>query len=263
MRRISTIVGSLALLTLAVNASATPAANSAVIRPRIFNDCPGSTLTTVNAYPGSIVIDDVNTPGCVGFANRHNWRFSIDGTTPVPFNNGDSFRYCATLTLGGTGHGEGGLNVSPWFSQDVDGVFNVRTTDGEIACFGGRLPFYSFTGSQGLTYVKGTPITLEIIYLPNGLSMASPATIEYKITYNAMNYTSGPKAFDLGNPMEDPPYGLWGILNDARVGGHVQFFVGQSGQGAGLRAVWTDICYDALTVAAEPTTWTKLKGLYN
>ena len=34
---------------------------------------------------------------------------------------------------------------------------------GEIACFGGRLPFYSFTAAYGLHYVPGTAIWMQII----------------------------------------------------------------------------------------------------
>jgi hypothetical protein len=261
MRRIGlSIVGAVALLALAASAFATPSPNSAVIIERVFNDCPATILTTVNNYPAQIIIDDVNA-GCVGFANLHVWRFSEDGSNPAIFSNGDAFRFCATLLITGTGQCEAGLQVRPWWSVS-DGRLNVRTTDGEIACFGGRLPFYSFTGSHGLHYVKGTSIYLEIIYLPNGLSMASPATIEYKLTYNSVNYTSGPLAFDEGNPAEDPPHGLWGILTPAQVGGHDQFFVGQSGPTGNARVEWDDICYEALTVAVEQKSWEQIKSLY-
>jgi hypothetical protein len=42
------------------------------------------------------------------------------------------------------------------------------------------------------------------------------------VTQGATTYSSGALAFDQGNPAEDPPYGLWGMLNDARVGGFFQ-----------------------------------------
>ena len=117
-----------------------------------------------------------------------------------------------------TGIGEAGLQVTPWWSQNVDGRFNVRSTDGEIACFGGRLPFYSFTANHGLHYVPGDLIHLEIVYDPNDLTVSDPATIEYKLSYQGTDYTSGILPFDEGNPAENPPHGVWGILNDARVG---------------------------------------------
>jgi len=250
----------LALALLASGALAAPIPNSAKITTRIFNDCPGSTVTTTNTYPALVAIGDQNA-GCVGFANLHNWRFSADGgATAIDFANGDGFRFCANLVLDGTGQGESGLQIAPWWSE-VDGRLNVRTTDGEIACFGGRLPFYSFTGSNGLVYVKGTPIQLEIIYKPNGLSMASPATIEYIVGYGG-TFSSGPLPFDQGNPAEDPPHGQWGDLTPTHVGGHFQFFVGQSGPQGSLTASWRDICYEEKSVGVAPTQWGAMKALY-
>ena len=251
----------LSSLALAGAAVANPAINSAVVLERVFNDCPGSVLTTVNAYPASITITDVNT-NCVGFANLHLWRLSEDGTTPAFFANNDGFSLSTTLTIAGTGEGEAGLQISPWWTN-IDGRLNVRTTDGEIAAFGGRLPFYSFSGAPHmLSYVKGTPITLEMIYAPNDLNMGNPGTIEYKVTYNASTYSSGVLPFDQGNPAEDPPYGLWGILNNAGVGGHAQFFVGQSGAGNGLEFDFRNVAYVPATVGVEAKDWSTIKALY-
>jgi hypothetical protein len=238
--------------------AASPIPNSAVLRLRIFNDCSSSVVTTTNNYPAEITIDD-NLDCVTGFANLHNWRFSDNGTTPLVFNNGDGFRMCADLVISGTGQGEAGLQIAPWWSQDVDGRLNVRTTDGEIACFGGRLPFYSFTVQHGINYTKGDPIHLEIRYEPNSLSQADPATIDYTVVYLGQTYQSGPLAFDQGNPNE--PFGTWGILNDARVGGHLQAFI-QSIPGP-CRASWTNICYEDLgSVPVEATTWGGIKAIY-
>ena len=267
MKRI--IPRALALLTLialvgvgSVPAAATPAPNSAVIKTRIFNDCPTSVLSTTNSYPASIVIDDAQLD-CGGFANLHNWRFSEDGATAAVFNNDANFRFGADLVIDGTSDGEAGLQIAPWWSQDVDGRFNVRTTDGEIACFGGRLPFYSFTGSQGLAYVKGTTIHLEIEYRPNNLNAANPATIEYFVTYGGNNYTSGQIQFDEGNPNENPPYGVYGILQDARAGGYVQCFLQGGNPAAQLSATWSNITFTDLgPVSVEQTSWGALKALY-
>src|SRR5689334_11955966 len=196
----------MALAFAATTASATPVPNSAVLHLRVFNDCPLSVLTPINAFPGSIVIDDQDPLAqCVGFANLHTWRFSTDGTNPIQFLNGDAFQYSANVILNGAG--EGGLSLSPWYSPDADGLFNVRTTDGEIACFGGRMPFFSFTGSFGVTYVNNTPIFLEIVYNPRSLNSVAPAQVTYNLRYASINYTSGPINFDEGNTSEDPPHG--------------------------------------------------------
>ena len=258
------IVLAFAATVFAAGADATPAVNGALIKERIFNDCPTSILTTVNQYPGLISIED-NVLDCGGFANLHNWRFSEDGgATEAVFTNDSAFKFSATLVITGTSEGEAGLQIAPWWSQDVDGRFNVRTTDGEIACFGGRLPFYSFTGDQGVTYTKGDAIRLTVTYLPNGLSMASPATIEYELLYNNMLYTSGALPFDEGNPNEDPPYGLWGILNDARAGGYVQAFLQGGNPNAGLKAEWLEIKFLDLggPISVEETSFGRVKGFY-
>ena len=245
----------------AATASATPDPNSAIFLLRIFNDCAFSNITTTNTYPALLRIAETDL-NCGGFANLHAWRFSVDGVNQVLFPNNSAFRYAATVTLSGTVEGEGGLQIAPWYNQDA-GRFNVRTTDGEIACFGGRLPFYSFTGNGVPPYVKGTPIRLQITYLRNGLSMADPATIQYELDYQAVHYSSPVLAFDEGNPDEDPPYGLWGILNDAKVGGHVQPFLQAGNPNATFTADWADITYDNLKpISVDETSWGQLKNLY-
>ena len=217
--------------------------DSAVINARIFNDDAGSTLTTVNTYPGLVRISD--TPTGVGFANLHNFHLA-DGGIEHSFANGEAFSFSADLTISGAGAGEAGLQLSPWWSQNVDGRINFRTTDGEIAAFGGRLPFYSFTASQGVTYTKGDTVRVGLLYWPASLSSGDPATIIYNLTMGGNFYTSGPRAFDEGNPAEG--YGSWGLLNNARVGGHLQVFTTQSGPGNNLTAQWENI-----TIVPEPS----------
>jgi hypothetical protein len=254
-------VALLALLALMAGAAiATPNVNSAVVVERLFNDCPASTVTTTDLYPASITISDQGS-NCFGFANLHYWRFSEDNATVAEFANGDAFSFGFDLVIDGTGHGEAGLQIAPWWNND-EGRINVRTTDGEIACFGGRLPFYSFTGSHAVTYVKGTTIHLEIIYLPNDLTMANPATIEYKLTIGANDYTSGPLAFNEGNPAEDPPHGLWGILTPAKPGGHMQVLWQAGGPNTNLTTTWSNITFSDLSVAVEAKAWTQIKGLF-
>ena len=255
-------LAALACLTFAAAAYATPIPNSAVLHTRVFDDCPITTLTTTNLYPALVEIDDQNAtpPFCAGFANLHTWRFSTDGVNAIQFQNGDAFEYSAIVTLNGAG--EGGLSLAPWWSPDPDGLFNVRTTDGEIAVFGGRLPFFSFTAAFGLVYVNNTPIQLGIVYNPNGLSAVSPATVVYNVRYNAINYTSGPIAFDQGNAAEDPPHGQWGALNPWYAGGHVKMFVFPSGVAHGINAKWGDITASTPPVPTTTGSWGRLKSLY-
>lgn len=252
--------GALAV-TAGVVLAATPDPTSVLFNLRVFNDCPGSTVTTTNNYPSLVAIEDQGL-FCNGFANLHNWHFSEDGVSEAVFNNDAHFRFSADLVISGTGNGEAGLQVAPWWSHNVDGRFNVRSTDGEIACFGGRLPFYSFTGNYGLHYVKGEVIGLEIIYTPNDLSETNPATIEYIVNYGG-SYSSGLLPFDMGNPAEDPPYGLWGMLNDARVGGYCQLFMDPGNDESGVRTEWQNIRYENLEATpVVERSWGAIKGQF-
>jgi hypothetical protein len=171
-----------------------------------------------------------------GWANRHNFRLSDNGgIAEAVFMNEDAFYFASDVTITGTANVEGGLNLSPWWSKDVDGVMMLRTDDGMVECWGGRLPYYSFTANHidpntgvGVRYAKGTTVRLEMTYLPHGLSALDPGTIQYTYTLHdpdgagplvGYSFSTPELNFDMGNPNENPPYGLWGILNDARVGG--------------------------------------------
>jgi hypothetical protein len=263
MSKLNLVVVCAALATLLVAGvvTATEIPNSGAVFTRIFNDCPFSEVTVINNYPPMVQITDTKLECGSGWANRHAWRFSQDGTTAQLFTNNNGFKFGGYLTISGDGEAEAGIGISPWWSQLVDGVFNFRTTDGEIACFGGRLPFYSFTGSQGLTYVKGTTVYVEMIYMPNELSEANPATIEY-ILNNGTVHTSGPLPFDMGNPNE--PYGLWGMLDNATAGGNFQFFLGQGPADASIQVTWSCTVFTDLgdVVSTEATTWGGVKCLF-
>ena len=267
MKKLSTLtvlaMTGLLVIAWASLAVATDVPSTAVVNERVFNDCPISILAVDNSYP-TITIHDTKSNCGAGFANRHNWRFSDDGATNRLFNNIDGFRHSSTMTITGSGDCEAGIGISPWWSQDVDGVFNVRTTDGEVACFGGRLPFYSFTGNNGVVYAKGEAIFLQISYLPNQLSEAEPGTVEYTLEYQGATHTSGPLSFDMGNPDEDPPYGLWGILNEYAAGGYLQFFIGQGAADADANVTWEGIVFEDLgsVVAIESSSWGDVKALY-
>jgi hypothetical protein len=234
-------------MVLCGTAIASPAIDSAVITTRIFNDNPGSTVTTSNLYPSSITIKD-EWVDSGGWANLHNFRLSANGgATPADFANGDAFSFAADVTLTGTANAETGLLVSPWWSPNVDGRFMINGASGEIACFGGRLPFYSFTANYSLTYTLGDTVRMGVIYRPNDLSALNPATIEYVLTMASLTYSSGQLAFDQGNPAEG--HGEWGMLTPASVGGYFQPQVWASN-------VWAQASFEnmAYSPVPEPAT---------
>ena len=275
MKRISytslaTVVLSIGLVWSAIAAPPltcpgnTPNPNGAQISERVFNDCPSSTVVSNNFYPGLISMSDTNND-CIGGANLHTWSFSVDGgATKAQFENCSYYRFCANVVLTGTGFGEAGLRLGPWWSPDADGKYMINGTTGEIACFGGRLPFYSFTVNYGATYVKGVNAFMEVIYTPNALSAALPATIEYHLSLGGGPLlSSGPLNFDEGNVAEGVLHGNWGELWPAYAGGYFQEAGGSDGVPRGLQCTWADICYQNLGATPSlPTTWGKLKTLY-
>jgi hypothetical protein len=239
----------------------TPTPIGALVTTRDYNDCPTSTVTVTNSYPAAVTVRD-DTLDCFGFANRHTWSFTTDGATDAQFENCSMYRFCADVTLSGTGGGEGGLRLSPWWTAHNDGQFMINANSGEIACFGGRLPFYSFTGAYGIHYVKGTTVHMEIIYRPGGLMLGDPGLIQYNLVLGGTPYTSGVLSFDKGNPTEDPPHGLWGALMPHYAGGYMMGYLGQ-GSNVNFEGKWENICFD--NFPATPTrnsTWGRLKSLY-
>ncbi len=247
----------------------TPTPTGAVLALRVFNDCPTSVLFTTNNYPLLIDIHDT-VLDCFGYANLHGWNFSTNGVDPALYENCSFYRYCADVVISGSGPGEGGLRVSPWWNCPqfaVDGRFMLNVDPnhvpvGEIACFGGRLPFFSFTGAFGLNYAKNTLAHMEIIYNPQALTAAAPAYIVYNLDYNNVHYTSGPLYFDQGNLTEAPQHGMWGELNACGVGGYVQCQLGQ-GTAVDLDAQWSNICFfNEQPTPTKPSSWGQLKSIY-
>ncbi len=239
----------LAAVVFCSGAIASPAIDSAIVHERIWNDADYSTFTYGNDYPSSLWMDDAGLDD-YGWANRHNFRLSENGgISDAVFMNDDYFEFYADVTITGIANVEGGLNLSPWWSQDVDGVFMLNTESGEIACWGGRLPFYSFTAEHGLTYSKDTTVRLGMIYDPHSLTEADPGTIQYFYTEGEIYYESPVLSFDMGNPGEDPPYGLWGILNDARVGGWFMPKVD-----SGIPGNWGHIDFENMVYVPEPAS---------
>ena len=249
------------------DALATSMANGAVVTTRLFNDCPVSLLTPTNAYPGSIVFNECQLICPSGFANLHNWTFSADGgLTQMVLNNQDNFRFGATVMLRGgtTNGGEAGLRLSPWWSQQVDGRFNLRLPDGEIACFGGVLPFYSFTANYGIHYVAGQPIYLEIIYSAGEDANPNlPGKIQYKCIWQGTPYLSPALPFTNCNANEWQ-HKCYGIMDDARAGGYSQNRL-QDVTGSCMQASFFDIFFevqDDRPVPANNSSWGHVKATY-
>lgn len=236
----------------------TPIPNGAVLQ-NVFNDCPGTTRNLVNNYPSFIQFDDALD--CIGGANRYVYHLSADGgQTPAQFENCSHYRFGAHVILTGSASCEAGLLLSPWWSM-ADGQFMINGATGEIACFGGRLPFYSFTANQGLHYTKGQDVYMEMIYDPRALTSALPATILYKIYMNGQIYFSPYLPFDEGTTAEG--HGSWGELTPAYPGGYVQANSDPGGALVDVHGYFYGFQFEGPTATPTQTsTWGHIKSLY-
>jgi len=241
----------------------TPNPVGVIVTPRIWNDCPGSNLTVTNSYPALVSIEDADE-GCVGWGGLHVWAFTEDGVSPAVFENCSHYQFSGTFTISGFGaNAEGGLRVAPWWDLNGGGKFMAKTDNGEVACFDGRFPFYSFTAAYGVHYVAGTPIWMQITYNPHQLSQTAPATITFKVYYQGNTYVSPELPFDQANPGEDPPHGLWGELFPARAGGWFLTPKANGGAAYDMKASWTNIQFTGpQATATTNATWGSLKSIY-
>src|ERR1035438_3563806 len=139
--------------------------NSAIINPRVYNDIPGATLTSVALYPAVIGFDESHVSTNNGFANRDTWQFSNNGgASAYQFQNGDYFDASMSLQLTGSPiapRKEAGFLFSTANEGDIQ--FIVNTDGHEVVQFGG-ISFYSFNASNGITYNSGDTIHLGLTY---------------------------------------------------------------------------------------------------
>jgi hypothetical protein len=272
MKRIGYLCLAVCALTLglaAVSQAQTPNPNGAYIKMGFFNDCPVSIQNFSNTYPASVSFSDVD-PYMFAGTNKHLWKFSEDGgATKAAFHNNSNYSFCADVSISGQDSDdlEGGLEISPWWS-DGDGQFMINPNTGEIAVFGGRLPFTS-NHVAGFwpqpDYVNGSVIHMAMQYI-SGAVDPTVSGIPAQVTYYTINggtpFQYGPLNFDQGNVAENPPHGLWGELDPASVGGYVQCHHMSTAQTSAY-ANFQNICYSNLQPTPTKTaTWGSIKALY-
>jgi PEP-CTERM motif len=137
--------------------------NSAVLDPRVFDDYPGATGNYVNTYPGSITLGETGESAATGFANRDEWFFSNNGSTPYAFGANDFFTASMTLDVTGTTteDNEAGFLIpnTPSGLPGGDLQFIADPNSGFLGMFGG-----SGFWNSGLTYTAGETVTLGMQY---------------------------------------------------------------------------------------------------
>lgn len=261
----------------AVASAATPVPNDVWFNLNTWTVCPGSPVITTNSYPSSVAIEHQFLV-CNGWAELHTWRLSADGgASAALLPNASDFSFSATVTMTGVdaNGGETGINITPWWDGVTrpwgapypydGGRVNCRVPDGEIACFGGRMPFYNFTAAEGIAFAMNSPLSITMTYHCNGLSAGSPGTMQYGLVWLGVPYSSPVLPMDEGNPAEGATWGNWGILKDATAGGFFQARMDPASiaDPAHLKAEWTNIVFTSNEVTpTTKTSWGQLKSLY-
>ncbi|RYG18095.1 hypothetical protein EON82_23055, partial [bacterium] len=193
-----------AALLLGAASLAAAQIDSVKIAERVFNDDPGTVLVTTNTYPSLIRFNETGLDGdgvAPEFANRHVFMFSGDsGASNLIFSNDTFFDISMDVTLDGLA---GSVKEAGFLLQTAggDGQFILKT-NGEIAAFGGPLPFHQFTPNG---YVPGTTIRLGMRYF-------------MEAGVRKITYTAGADSFtDTFSNLEQ------GIIDGTTVGGYAQF----------------------------------------
>ncbi len=179
-------VAALAVVAFAGLAMATDIStvNSWKVEERVFNDFPTTTLTTVNNYPVELSFDEQFELGAVGnFANKHvGWISNDGGATRFQNNYAQSWvmEFDVSITApDGSPRKEAGIEVRnprPRLGYTDEGQLLIAS-DGEVAIFGGVMPF---TG-LGFVYTLGTTAHVRFEYFAPG--SADPTKGAYMLTF--------------------------------------------------------------------------------
>lgn len=196
---LGTIGASLLLATCAM-------AQDVIVRPYVFADDASSNFS-YNWSNGCLTLQDLSVDGNPfsrenPWANRHHWFVTMDGISPAIFDpnaDGSSLEVSFTLNLAPAMQDnrtvEGGLYVvekpfpripgtgqETWFADGVLMIANENAggNGGEIAAFGGRMPFW---GGAGARYMGGPA---KVTFRYNGATMK----VQYEVEYNGNTYTS-------------------------------------------------------------------------
>jgi hypothetical protein len=208
--------------------------NSVAIGTRYFNDFPNSTLVVTNNGLPSVEFQESNF-GTGGFANRHIGMLSNNGTTPYHFSPAGNVDFSVTVLMHAAGAVEAGMFIGkipnfPTGAGADTGQFPLLPNNGEIAAFGGFLPFFSnnVPPNTGLPRAaRDTSFTLRFMY----------DSAANTVTYGVNGQFTPALALDPNNPFPA----------NCAVGVYVQNVNGQPTQGLS-----SDVLFTNFTITPAP-----------
>jgi hypothetical protein len=251
----ATVIG-LAFVAVSAAQGQVSTINSAFIDPRVFNDIPTATLTTVDTYPSLISFTEANVSGS-GFANRDVWYFSANGgTSAYQFQNNNYFHASFDVILTGgspTKDIEAGFlfsNPTGNFGGDLQ---SLVTGAGVVVQFGGPsyYPFspaaggYPGVGASVPNYVEGQTYLLGLNYV------VDPGTgnnaFQYSVNGLFAASSPGDTYFDLS-----PGVGIGGSGN--YLGGYFQIGQDPTIPNNTGEAIFSNISISAVSAVPEPSS---------
>lgn len=219
-------------LAFGVASFASAQVNSVKIHERVFNDDSDSVLVTTNSYPSMVKFDETKLDGDgMGseFANRHAFFFSADNGATDLVHSIDTF-FDVKMDVSLSGFAGSGQEAGILFSSPTtgDGQFIVKST-GEIAAFGGGLPFHQFAAPGSAV---PSSITLGLRYFMEG-------------GVRKVTYTAGLDTFtgEISN--------VEGGVVDGVIGGYAQFGILAANPDNFGMATFSNLQYQAVP---EPAT---------
>jgi len=253
------------------------------VRPYFFADDPFSNFAASFANGCLTISDgsfDCDHPACpggddcsCGWANRHVWFITLDGISPAVFDpdsNGSTLELEVTLTINPAMQSsrtiEAGIFVVerpfPRYPREInnqcswwaDGQFMVANEDGggsggEIAAFGGRLPFWNGSGNR----YTGGPITIAFRY------DGSQKKVQYAIKDSNGNEVANSGWLDSGDSASTYNCGPHG-LHFFSIGGYVQYNNIGSGTNPGGSVQFCSIKLNGRTVLGQSVGDVNLDG---
>jgi hypothetical protein len=173
MMRLHRLVSAVAVGFVSAAASAQiTSINSQVLGLRYFNDIPTSTLNAINNYPALTQFSETFNGATQGI-NRHIGALSNNGSDPYRALPSESWEFAVTLRISGPAAREAGIHVgklgqvSPYNVGALTGQLTAIADNGEIACFGAWLPFFSNNQPQFANFPRAsrdTDIRLRMLY---------------------------------------------------------------------------------------------------
>lgn len=234
------LIGLGAIATLAGTAAAQlNGINSLEVASYWYADYFGrSDLTITNNGMAGIRFEDRNFTGG-GFANRHQAALAVNGSA-FHFQPDQSFKFDVDVIITGNARTEAGIwhGTAPFFpnsaSADVGQFVMLPDNNGEIAAFGGRLPFFSNNQPENAAMPRA----------------ARNQVFHLSFVYDAV---SSPRAYKYGvngvyTPLKFEGLDTAGFLPDSLMGVYVQGPNGQPLSGD------VDVTFTNLSIVPAPGT---------